>query len=284
VVAEFLHGRRVDAAGFAVAGPVKNGHCKTTNLPWEIAQTGLATALEADVALLNDLAACVVGIGELSKEDLVWLAEHKRDPLGPIAALGAGTGLGEAVGVPTSGGLVPLASEGGHADFAARTETEIDLLRFLQTRHGGHVSSERALSGPGLVSIYQFVVARGLAPASPSIEAEMRAGDAAAIIGTRGGPGGDPACARALSIFVALYGAEAGNLALKVLPTGGLFLVGGMAPKLIERLRGGDFMQAMLDKGRMSGLLAEIPVAVVTSPHVALFGARAQASVLYKAG
>jgi glucokinase len=284
VVAEFLHGRRVDAAGFAVAGPVKDGRCKTTNLPWEIACTTLAAALEAKVALLNDLAACVLGIGELAPADLVRLAERRRDPMGPIAALGAGTGLGEAIGVPTSAGLVPLASEGGHADFAARTDTEIELLRFLQTRHGSHVSLERALSGPGLVSIYQFVVAHGLAQASPSIEAAMRAGDAAEIIGTRGGPGGDAACARALSIFVALYGAEAGNLALRVLPTGGLFLLGGMAPKLIERLQAGDFMQAMLEKGRMSTLLSEIAVAVVVSPHVALFGARAQADVLYRSG
>jgi glucokinase len=202
---------------------------------------------------------------------------------GPIAVLGAGTGLGEAIGVSTAEGLIVLPSEGGHCDLAPRNELEIDLLRFLQKRHKRRVSVERVVSGPGLVSTHAFVIAHGLAPADPVTEAEMQAGDPGEVISRRGLSGEDPACERALALFVSLYGAEAGNLALKILPTGGLYLAGGMAPKLISLLRGGEFMRAMLDKGRMSDLLARLPVAVIMNPRVPLLGARVQAKRLCNA-
>lgn len=279
IVQEFLAGERVAAAAFAVAGPVHAGVSRLTNLPWELREVALSAALGAKASLLNDLEACVLGIDRLPPEALVWLAPGQLEPTAPIAAIGAGTGLGEAFGVRTAHGLRAFAGEGGHADFCARDETEIELLRFLRAKYG-RASLERALSGPGLAAIYEFVVERGLAPADAAVAAEMRAGDAGEVIGRRGSAGSCAACERALSIFIAIYGAEAGNLALKLVPRGGLYLVGGIAHKLLERLQRGDFMEAMRDKDRMRELLAEIPVAVVISPDVALLGARAHLDVV----
>lgn len=283
VLRAFLQGRTIDAAGLAVAGPVIAGRCKATNLPWELDEPALSRELAAPVGLCNDFSANVLGISELERADLEVLAEGERDPAGPIAVIGAGTGLGEAIGVPTPNGLYVLPSEGGHADFAARNETEIELLRFLRARVGGRVSIERAISGPGLITVYEFVLAQGLAASNAETEAQMQGGDAAEVIGRRGGTGEDAACARALELFMSLYGAEAGNLALKTLPTGGLFVAGGIAPKLIATLRGGVFMRALLDKGRMRPVLERLPVAVVMTPRVALLGARSLASMVYRA-
>ena len=204
------------------------------------------------------------------------LADGVRDPKGPFAVLGAGTGLGEAWACRPAPACACCASEGGHADFAPRNEIEIELLRFLQKRHHKRVSVERTVSGPGLVALHEFVLEHGLAAGLPRRRREMAQGDPAEVIGRRGSSGEDPACARALSLFATLYGAEAGNLALKVLPTGGLFVAGGMAPKLIGVLRRGEFMDAMLDKGRMSGLLASMRVSVVMNARVGLLGARAR--------
>jgi len=282
VLAEFLGGRRVDAAGLACAGPVVDGRCKATNLPWELDARTLGEQLGAPVALSNDFAATVLGVPELTAADLAPLSANERDPAGPIAVLGAGTGLGEGIGVPTPQGLIVLASEGGHADLPVRDELEIELFRFLKQRHPRRVSLERALSGPGLVAIYEFVVAHGLAAADPVTAAQMQSGDPAEVIARRASSAEDPACDRALSLFVSLYGSEAGNFALKVLPTGGLFIAGGMAPKLIDWLKRGEFMRALCDKGRMSPLLQRLPVAVVMNPQVALLGARALATMIYR--
>lgn len=283
VALEFLRGAKVDAAAFAVAGPVRDGHCKATNLPWVMSEVELSGALGTKVTLLNDFAAVVFGIPHLDRaRDLALLAKGEPDATGPIAVVGAGTGLGEGVGVPTSAGLRVLAGEGGHVDLAARDEVELDLLSFLRERHPQRVSVERAVSGPGLCAIYDFVRDRNLASSTHEAEAQLATHpDKAAVIGELGSRGSDPACARALDIFISLYGSEAGNLALKVLPTGGLFVAGGIAPKLLARIQRGDFMQAFVTKGRMSEVLARIPVYVVTSPDVALIGARAVANVLF---
>lgn len=282
VLRAFVQGRSVHAAGLAVAGPVVEGRCKTTNLPWELDERALAHELGAPVGLCNDFSAVVLGIPELARTDLALLSEGERDPDGPIAVIGAGTGLGEAIGVPTGRGLRVLPSEGGHADFAPRDETEIELLRFLRTRVGGRVSVERAVSGPGLIAVYEFVCAHERARVDPETEAQMRQGDAAEVIGRRGEAGEDAACARAVALFMSLYGAEAGNLALKTLPSGGLFVAGGIAPKLIATLHRGEFMRALLDKGRIRPVLERVPVAVVMNPQVSLLGARALASMVYK--
>lgn len=262
----------IDRAGFGVAGPVVDGRCRVTNLPWEID----AAALQAElglrhVALVNDFAAVAYGVTELGAGDLEVLQAGARDPHGPVALIGAGTGLGEAVLVPTPTGPRVLPSEGGHADLAPRDDTEIALLRFLLRRHH-RVSYERIVSGPGLVTAYEFVIAEGLAPELADTRARMAVEDRGAVIGARALAGDDPACVRAVDLFVGLYGAEAGNLALKILPTGGLYVAGGIAGKLLPKLRAG-FLPAFLDKGRMSPLLATLPVAVVTNPEVGLLGA-----------
>jgi glucokinase len=193
VLKEFLRGQRIDAAGFAVAGPVVHGVVKATNLPWHLESRLLSDMLSAPVGLCNDFAATVRGVPELPPTDLEVLAAGETDPEGPFAVIGAGTGLGEGIGIPTPSGLIVLPSEGGHTDFAARNEVEVELLRFLQERHHKRVSIERAVSGPGLVSLHAFVLAKGLAPGLPETALEMQAGDPGEVIGRKGLAGLDPA-------------------------------------------------------------------------------------------
>jgi glucokinase len=267
------------AAGFGVAGAVEHGVCKTTNLPWTIDANRLSEALGAPAGLINDFHAVALGIGELAAEELVILQHAPIDSAAPAAILGAGTGLGEAVLVPTAAGLRVIASEGGHVDLAPRTALEVKLLEFLWRRHH-RVSVERAVSGKGLHALYDFVLDAKLAPESESVRAQLATEDPGKVIGEHGGRGTDAACERALDMFVSLYGAEAGNLALKVLPLGGLYVAGGIAPKIIDKLRDGSFMRAFLDKGRLSTTLERVRVSVVMNPRVGLLGARKHASAL----
>ena len=284
VLERFLRGRRIAAATFAVAGPVVDGRWKGTNLAWTLDVRALNGLLGAQVALLNDLEAAVYGLPELREHELQVLAPGVRDPAGPLAVIAAGTGLGQAFAVPLpGGGLRVLPSEGGHADFAARNALEMALLQFLQKRYEGRVSVERAVSGLGLAALHDFVLSEGLVPPHPETEALLRAGDPGDVIARRGERGEDAVCARALDLFVSLYGAEAGNLALKVLPTGGLYVAGGTAPKLAARLQRGDFMAAFLDKGRMRPVLARLPVVLVLQPDLGLLGARAHAAGMCRA-
>lgn len=266
------------AAGFAVAGPVVDGRCKTTNLPWELDAAELGAQLKLPVALINDFHGAALGVTALEDDQLEWLQTGEREPDGVVAVLGAGTGLGEAILVPTSAGPRVIASEGGHADFAPRDELEIDLLRFLLTRHK-RVSYERVLSGRGLAAVYEFLIARGHFSELLTTRARLDAEDHGSVVGQLGVAGDDPACVRAVELFCGLYGAEAGNLALKALPRGGVFLAGGIAGKLLPRLRAG-FMPGFLAKGRMSPLLAGFAVAVVLEPEVAHRGAALAAAAL----
>ena len=270
------------AAAFGVAGPVEDGVCRTTNLPWVIHQEQLSVGLETRAGLINDFHAVGLGIDQLADDDLEVLQEGDVDPAGPVAIIGAGTGLGEALVVPGPHGPQVVASEGGHADFAAHNEEEIDLLRYL-LRHHSRVSMERVVSGPGLHTLYRFLIETGRESATPQTLAAIEAGDPGREIGVRGLSGEDAACERALRLFVSLYGAEAGNLALKVLPTGGLYVTGGIAPQLLDKLRDGSFMHAFLDKGRMSPLLQRMRVSVVRNADVGLLGARALAETLSQA-
>lgn len=275
---ETLPGLR--SAGFGVAGPVEDGVCKATNLPWIIDARRLTETLGAPVGLVNDFHAVALGVTELAADEVVVLQDGVVEADAPVAILGAGTGLGEAVLLPTTGdGARVISSEGGHVDFAPRSALEVKLLEFLWRRHH-RVSVERVVSGPGLRALYDFVIDAELAPEAASVRAQLESEDDGKVIGEHGTRRTDAACERALDMFVSLYGAEAGNLALKVLPFGGLYVAGGIAPKIIDRLREGSFMRAFLDKGRLSSSLARLRVAVVMNPQVGLLGARKHASQL----
>lgn len=278
--ARFLaaHGARPIAAAIGVAGPVKDGRSHTTNLPWIVDARALAVSLGVgEVAVINDFEATARGLLELRADEVVVLQDGVVDPAGPVAVLGAGTGLGEAILVRTPAGLRVLPTEGGHADFAPRDALEDGLLAFLRRATPEHVSYERVLSGPGLASLHAYLVESGIAASRPETMARLATEDPGAVIGELGTRGLDEACARAVAVFASIYGAEAGNLALKCLPTGGLFVSGGIAPKLIDVLRSGGFVESFRAKGRMRPVLETIRVSVVIEPHVGMLGARALA-------
>lgn len=275
IVAKFVEtqGTRPDSACFGVAGPVRNGRVETSNLPWTVEASRLANELHLPSTLLiNDLEANAWGISSLQEKDLVALNRVKGTPVGNQAVISAGTGLGEAGLYWDGKGYDIFACEGGHADFAPRTELEIELLRYLAARFG-HVSFERIVSGPGLVNVYHFLrdTHRGEEP--KWLTEELAHGDAAAAISRNALSGKSPLAEHALDLWVSIYGAEAGNLALKLMATGGIYLGGGIAPKIISKLAGPLFMQAFVSKGRMQALLESIPVSVITNDKIALFGA-----------
>jgi glucokinase len=274
--------RDIAAAALGIAGPVRGGTCVTTNLPWTAHEAELARWLGAPVRLINDFHAVTLGVLELPDSALQVVQAGARDPRGVFAVIGAGTGLGEAVGVPEAGGLRVWVGEGGHADFAPRTEREMRLANFLAARHG-HVSIERVVSGPGLCAIYEFVVHEGIAAGDPKTVARFAGEPAAAVIAEQAASGADAAAGEALAMFVSLYGAEAGNLALRMLPAGGVYIAGGIAYKLLPRMTDGAFLASFLAKGRMSKILETVHVAVVLEPDVGLLGARAHAAVLSEA-
>jgi glucokinase len=279
VLAQFLPkaGRRIDAAAFGVAGPVVQGVCSATNLPWTMSELELAQVVGAPVSLINDFYAVALGVIDLPAEHLHVLQAGVRNPAGPIAVIGAGTGLGEALCVPTSEGPRVIAGEGGHSTFAPHSDLELKLLQFLWKRHE-HVSAERVISGIAMAELYEFIVAEGVAEADGETVRRLKRESAGEVLSEQASV--DRAADMALSLFVSAYGAEAGNLALKSLPTGGLFVAGGIAPKMLPRLSSGAFMASFLAKGRLSSVLTTIPVAVVLHPNVGLLGARAQAGLL----
>ena len=275
IAAGFLAGREgeVSRACFGVAGPVRNGRCETTNLPWIVDAAELSAALGIrGVSVINDLEANAFGLAALDAGDLCTLSDGDPDAAGNLCVVSAGTGLGEA-GVYFDGRRHhPFATEGGHASFSPTTEQESDLLRWLQGRFG-HASWERVLSGPGLVNIYEFLRDTGRGPEPAWLAEEIRAGDAAAVISRHALDGSSDLCSEALDLFVRFYGIEAGNAALKYMATGGVLLGGGIAPRNLDKLRGGGFMSAFLDKGRMRPLLEAMPVRVILNQRTALLGA-----------
>jgi glucokinase len=260
----------VAAAAFGVAGPVSRGISRITNLPWEISARQLADQLKLDaVYLLNDLEAQGWGIDSLAAEELLSLQDSSGAATGNRAVVAAGTGLGEAGLYYDGSGYRPFATEGGHTDFAPESEREWLLAQQLRQRHG-HVSWERLVSGPGLVSLYQFVLQEHAAPAPAWLTAAEEV--PAAHITRLALDEQDELCAQALRWFVQLYGREAGNVALKMNATGGVYLGGGIAPKILPALQDGAFMQAFLDKGRMRPLLEGTAVRVICSDLTALKG------------
>lgn len=264
---------RADAACFGIAGPVRNGRVETSNLPWTIEAKRLAEELKLKKAvLINDLEANAWGISTLDAKDVLCLNQVKGRPVGNQAVIAAGTGLGEA-GMYWDGTKHHIfACEGGHSDFAPRNELEIELLQYLSGRYG-HVSYERIVSGPGLVNVFHFLRDTGRGDEPKWLTDEMQTTDPAAAISRAAMNGKCQLCEHALDLFIAIYAAEAGNLALKLLATGGVYLGGGIAPKLVSKLAGPLFMQAFVGKGRMQPLLEAIPVKVITNDKTALMGA-----------
>ena len=274
ILRDFLGGGgTVERACFGVAGPVEGGRCRLTNLDWEVDEASLRRILGVREAyLVNDLQATASSLPFLGEPDLAMLQEGDADPRGNMAVLAAGTGLGEGFLVGSGDGYVPLASEGGHVDFAPRDEREVRLQAFLRARYG-RVSVERLLSGPGLHDIYRFLREEERMPEDPGIAAEVACGEPQRAIVRQGLAGGPGACAETVRIFCALYGAQAGNLALHCLATGGVYLGGGIAPAILPALRRGEFLSAFLDKGRMRNLLSRVPVMVILDPAAPLLGA-----------
>jgi glucokinase len=278
IVRAFLAGatERPARACFAIAGRVQANRCKATNLPWEIDGDALGGALDLERCLLvNDFHAQALAVLELPAGDRAELHPGTSDG-GPIAVLGAGTGLGEAFLCRLGDGYEVLASEGGHCTFAPVGDEQERLLRFLTAKVGGHVSYERILSGQGLVNVYDFACSEAAPEASAAVREAMRAAEhPAAVITERAAT--DPLCRHAVAIFCEIYGQEASNLALKLLTTGGVYLCGGIAPRILDALRDGAFTRGYLHKGRFSDFVRSIPVRVVTNPRSGLLGAAALA-------
>ncbi len=275
IVARFIeeYGHNTAHACFAIAGPVRNGRVRAPNLPWTADAADLSEQLRIpSVQLINDLAANAMGIAALKEDEFVTLNEGKCEPEGTIALVSAGTGLGEACAYWDGKAHRPLPGEGGHADFAPRTELESELLVHLRSVYG-RVSIERVLSGPGLRNIYKFMRDVRRMPEVPEIAEQMHQEDPSAVITQAAMSGVSPLCSQVLDMFISFYGAEAGNAALRYLSVGGMFLGGGIAPKIIERMKGPGFMLAFATKGRLSPVLETIPVKVILNDRTALLGA-----------
>jgi glucokinase len=279
-----IAGRGPDRACFGIAGPVEGNVCRATNLPWVVDGRTLSQRLSIPkVRLVNDFHAAALGSVAVPAEKLVAIGGGPRDPGGPVAVLGPGTGLGQAflLWSATEGRHQVLPSEGGHADFAPRTDLESGLLRFLTAKYG-RVSYERVLSGRGLVDAFTYL---GDEPAvrtliHPDTVTALGAEDPAAVISRRALDGSDPVCGAALAMFCGVLGALAGNLALTVLATGGVFVAGGIAPRVLPFLQRSFFREAFERKGRLHSLVARIPLFVVTHAEPGLLGAASVAAAL----
>jgi glucokinase len=281
IAQEFVTDRKVKVqyACFGIAGPVRQGRVAVTNLPWVIVDKELIHALGAKhIWLINDLEANALGIYGLDQCDFITLNAGEEHAVGNTAIIAAGTGLGEA-GLYWDGNRhLPIASEGGHADFAPRTDLDIDLFLYLRKRFG-HVEWESVLSGPGQVHIYEFLrdTKRGEEPAW--LRAELHADEPARVITRAALDKKSDLAVQALDMFVGYYGAEAANLALKVLATGGVYIGGGIGPKIVEKLKDGSFMKAFLGQNRLKDLLQAMPVRVIMNDKTALIGAARYAAI-----
>jgi glucokinase len=282
-----------EKACFAIAGPVVTNTARLTNLAWYLDIERLAQELGIlSISLINDFAAVGYGIFGLTKQDLLTLQVGKHQPEAPMAVIGAGTGLGQGFLIKQGNHYQVFPSEGGHADFAPRNELEFQLLKYLLDKHGiQRASVERVVSGLGITSIYQFLRDRKLATESPEIAQivrtwEQEAGqpektvDPGAAIGSAALAKCDRLSEQTMQLFIEAYGAEAGNLALKLLPYGGLYIAGGIAPKILTLLQNSSFLLNFTQKGRMRSLLEEIPVHIILNQQVGLIGAAVCASRL----
>ncbi|MES2391543.1 MAG: glucokinase [Acidobacteriota bacterium] len=285
VVKAFLSDGSVDKAEIAAAcfgcpGPVRDGRLKLTNLPWELDQRLLAKSLGIEhIFLINDLEANGYGIPELAADKIFTLHTGDAAEVGHRGLVSAGTGLGECLLIWDAKARrhLPVPSEGGHCDFAARNEREIALLEYLQKTLKGRVSWERVVSGLGIKNVYEFLRDDQKMDEPEWLKVRMAAEDPNAVIGECAENGSSEICYETMQMFTAAFGAEAGNVALKVLAVGGVYLGGGIAPKILKTMQNGAFTQAFLDKGRLSPLLETIPVRVILDDTCALLGAAAYA-------
>jgi glucokinase len=257
---------------------VRDGRLRLTNLPWTLDSRELAAGLGIQhVFLINDLEANGYGLAELTDGQIFTLNQGDASQIGNRGLISAGTGLGECYLVWNGHQHIPYPSEGGHADFAPRNEDEIDLLRYLKQKYNGRISVERVVSGPGLFNVYEFLrEVRGME--EPAwLRGRIANEDPNAVITELAMAARSEICEKTVDLFVSAYGAEAGNLALKFLSVGGLYVGGGIAPRIIEKLKDGTFMKAFTDKGRLSQLLINMPVRVILESNAALLGAAAYA-------
>ena len=268
----------INAACFGIAGPIVDQRCQTTNLPWTIDAGELSTKLNIiKVKLLNDLEAMAIGMLNSSADDMIELNPNAQVKNGNIAVIAAGTGLGEAILYWDGQHHHPIATEGGHCDFATQTAQQDRFLTYLRRHYNGHVSWERVLSGDGFGHLYDFLLEVGFGapcPAVPSaIDVSPYAGDRNAIISRLGINNEDPVCVEVVRLFVELYAAEAGNLALKCLATGGVFIGGGIGPKIRPALESENFLSAFIAKGRFQNLLSNLSIKLSLNPNSPLIGA-----------
>lgn len=286
ILADFLEGLPSPpaAACFGVAGPVQDGRCKTTNLPWVIEESTLSARTGiASVRLLNDLQAMAYGLARLPAEELAELNPNAQPRTGNIAVIAAGTGLGEAILYWDGKTHHAIATEGGHADFAPNSREQEGLLRYLRVKFGGHVSYERIVSGPGLFNVYQHLREEGLAAESAEFHAALMAGgDPGQLISRFALEENNLLCREALRLFIRVYGAEAGNLALKSLAHGGVLIGGGIAAKILPAMANGEFMASFCQKGRFSEWMGTLSVKVALNPDAGLLGSAYQAARLLR--
>jgi len=264
----------VSAACFGIAGPIINGRCRTTNLPWDISTSDLQNDLGTQkVRLLNDLEATAYGMLYLPEEEFVNLNPTGRAVEGNRAVIAAGTGLGEAMLYHDGKQYHPIGTEGGHCDFAPITSQQDELLKWMRKRYPGHVSFERILSGPGIYMLYTFLRDSGFAPEPASMLRIEEGKDRSAMVSECALKERDPLCQETLRLFADIYGAEAGNLALKSMSLGGVFIGGGIAPKILRVLQNEHFINGFFSKGRFEELLRGMQVKIALNPETALLGA-----------
>ena len=268
------HKFKIKGACFGVAGPVKNGRCEATNLPWIIDVKNIAEVAsteQANIHLLNDLEAAAYGIECLEEKDFCTLNKGTQEVGGTRCLISAGTGLGESIIVWNGTLYKPIPTEGGHTDFAPRNKIEINLLDQLITKYG-RVSYERILCGPGLLNVYDFFTGYYNKETPKWLKERLQSEDPSAVISEIGMSKKDECCEKALDLFVSIYGAEAGNLALKSLATGGVYVGGGIAPKILNKIKEGAFIQSFTHKGRLSVMIAQMPVKVILNNNHPLLG------------
>ena len=278
IAKQFLDSDTPHLACFGAAGPVRDGCIQTTNLPWTLDSKELAVTLNLKhVFLINDAEANGYGIAELSPEQIYVLSPGDEEPTRNRAVIAAGTGLGEVYLVWNGSSYLPYPSEGGHADFAPRNEDEFELYVYLKQKYKSHISYDRVVTGQGLTNIYEFLRDVRNMEIPAWLGERISREDPNAVISELALSRKSAICEKALDMFVAAYGAEAGNLALKVLSTGGLYVGGGIAPRILVKLKDGAFLQAFTDKGRLNSVLRRIPVRIVLDSRAALLGAASYA-------